>query len=51
MEVPEQSSIVVENEASSSISIDNQENQTEYIRPSTRQRSEQQQQLLLVNIH
>jgi len=48
MEVPEQSSITVESEASNSISIDNQENQTEYIRPPIRQRSQQQQQLLLV---
>jgi len=48
MEVPEQSSTTIESQASSSISIDNQENETEYIRPPIRQRSQQQQQLLLV---
>lgn len=47
MELPEQSSIIIESEASSSISINNQENQTEYIRPPVMQHSQQQQQLLL----
>lgn len=52
MEVPEQSNITdntADSENISSISTNNQQNSTEYIMPSVRHRSQQQQQLLLVN--
>lgn len=52
MEVPEQSNITdntADSENISSISSNNQQNSTEYIMPSVRHRSQQQQQLLLVN--
>lgn len=53
MEVPEQSNTTVNtvaNEIVDNISIIEQQNSTEYIMPSVSQRSQQQQQLLLVNI-
>lgn len=52
MEVPEQSNITVDNEPNRNIStmnnLSNQRNSTEYLMPSTRQRPQQQQRLLLV---
>lgn len=53
MEVPEQSNNTVNNEPNSNIStrnnsLSNQQNSTDYLMPSTRQRPQQQQRLLLV---
>lgn len=48
MEVPEQSNNTDDNEVGVSNSLNNQQNSTEYVTPSTRLRSQQQQQLLLV---
>lgn len=54
MKVPEQSNTTINtvtNETGVNISMNEEQNSTQYVMPSVRHRTQQQQQLLLVNIN
>lgn len=54
MKVPEQSNTTINtvtNETGDNIPMNEEQNSTQYVMPAVRQRTQQQQQLLLVNIN